>query len=51
MWSNSQETANLVTFTEVTLNGKIQFLCSVIGLIAVIELLVYHPFTKNQVKP
>ena len=29
MWPNSQETADLVTFTEEILNGKLQFLCSV----------------------
>ena len=28
MWPNSQETTNLVTFTECILNGK-HFLCSV----------------------
>ena len=29
MWPNPQETADLVTFTEETLNGKLHFLCSV----------------------
>ena len=28
MWPNPQETANLVTFTEEILNGKLQYLCS-----------------------
>ena len=28
MWPNPQETADLVTFTEETLNGKLHFLCS-----------------------
>ena len=28
MLPNSQETADLVTFTEETLNGKLHFLCS-----------------------
>ena len=28
MWSNSQETADLVTFTEEILNGKLHFLRS-----------------------
>ena len=28
MWPNLQETADLVTFTEETLNGKLHFLCS-----------------------
>ena len=30
MWSNPQETAGLVTFTEEILNGKLHFLCSVV---------------------
>ena len=29
MWRNPQETADLVTFTEEILNGKLHFLCSV----------------------
>ena len=28
MWPNPQESADLVTFTEETLNGKLHFLCS-----------------------
>ena len=28
MWPNPQETADLVTFTEETLDGKLYFLCS-----------------------
>ena len=28
MWPNPQETADLVTFTEQILNGKLHFLCS-----------------------
>ena len=28
MWPNPQETADLVTFTEETLNRKLHFLCS-----------------------
>ena len=28
-WQNSEETADLVTFTEKILNGKLHFLCSV----------------------
>ena len=28
MWTNSQETADLVTFSEKMLNGKLHFLCS-----------------------
>ena len=29
MWPNPQENANLVTFTEEILNGKLHFLCSI----------------------
>ena len=29
MWLNPQKTADLVTFTEEILNGKLHFLCSV----------------------
>ena len=29
MWPNPQEAADLVTFTEEILNGKLHFLCSV----------------------
>ena len=29
MWPNPQETADLVTFTEEILNGKLHFSCSV----------------------
>ena len=28
MWPNTQETADLVTFTEKILDGKLHFLCS-----------------------
>ena len=28
MWADRQETADLITFTEEILNGKLQFLCS-----------------------
>ena len=28
MWPNPQETADLITFTEEILNGKLNFLCS-----------------------
>ena len=31
MWPNPQETADLVTFTEVIVNGKLHFLCSGYG--------------------
>ena len=29
MWSNPEETADLVTFIEEILNGKLHFMCSV----------------------
>ena len=31
MWTKPQQTADLVTFTEEILNGKLNFLCSVYG--------------------
>ena len=33
MWPKPQETANLVTFTEEILNGKVHFLCSATWLV------------------
>ena len=41
MWPNRQETADLVTFTEEILNGKLHFLCSVRSNI----------FSLNEAKP
>ena len=32
MWTNPQETADLVTFTEEILNGKLYYLCSKLNL-------------------
>ena len=32
MWQNLQKTADLVTFTEEILNGKLDFLCSETGI-------------------
>ena len=32
MWPNPQETADLVTFTEEIVNGKLQFLCSAVTI-------------------
>ena len=40
MWPNPQETADLVTFTEEILNGKLHFLCSVLGTLL---------FNKNMI--
>ena len=33
MWPKPQETADLVTFTEEILNGKVHFLCSAVWLV------------------
>ena len=33
MWPNPQETADLVTYTEEILNGKLEFLCSDSGVV------------------
>ena len=33
MWLNLQETADLVTFTEEVLDGKLHFLCSLSTLV------------------
>ena len=35
MWPNLQETADLVTFAEEILNGKLLFLCSAIEVIVI----------------
>ena len=41
MWPNLQETADLVTFTEEILNGKLDFLCSVINPFYATGLAIY----------
>ena len=56
MWPNAQETADLVTFTEEILNGKLHFSCSVrvnnqdarlmSVLVAVINLSYHEQFTQ-----
>ena len=38
MWPSSQETADLVTFTEEILNEKLHFLCSVRFTFSVVKL-------------
>ena len=43
MWPNPQETAELVTFTEESHNGKLQFLCSDCGDSDVLSLLFAWP--------
>ena len=37
MWPNPPETADLVTFTEEILNGKLHFLCNVSNQVIHIE--------------
>ena len=37
MWPNPQETADLVTFTEENLNGKLHFLCSAVDNMGLIK--------------
>ena len=37
MWPNPQETADLVTFIEKILNGKLHFLCSAIYFLINLE--------------
>ena len=38
MWPNPQETADLVTFTEEILNGKLHFSCSVLEISAFLKI-------------
>ena len=55
MWPNSQETADLVTFTEEILSGKLHFLCSAYqeyqlinaNKLPVIRLKDANPFRKS----
>ena len=42
MWPNPQEIANLVTFSEEILNGKLHFLCSVICIYVFISVYMGH---------
>ena len=44
MWPNPQETADLVIFTEETLNGRLYFLCSEC---AVLLFSVYAKLKRN----
>ena len=49
MCPNPQETADLVTFTEEILNGKLYFLCrdaKIEGCWISTELLYFPPYTK-----
>ena len=43
MWPNPQETADLVTFTEEILNGKLHFLCSASSILA----LLFFPYIND----
>ena len=43
MWPNPQEAADLVTFTEEILNGKLLFLCSE----NIINFITRAPFTET----
>ena len=59
MWSNPQFPADLVTFTEDILNGKLHFLCSVrlslfsnqttaiTSLLSLLMLLLQHKYYDN----
>ena len=42
MWSNPQEPADLVTFTEEILNGKLHFVCSVISYISLGSCIIHY---------
>ena len=47
MWPNPEETADLVTFTEEIVNGKLHFLCSVLKKNAEKHRLQYYLFGKH----
>ena len=49
MWPDPQETADLVTFTEEILNGKLHFLCSERFLASVFFLIVIFQKFANSV--
>ena len=48
MWLNPQETADLVTFTDEILNGKLNFLCSVKRPISKIPRLLMFGFKPEN---
>ena len=48
MWPNPQETADLVTFTEEILNGKLHFLCSAVGYALIHKNWELHPLTQTK---
>ena len=41
MWSNPQETADLVTFTEEIINGKTSFLCSAFSVFCTFQAFIF----------
>ena len=47
MWPNSLEIADLVTFTEIILNGKLDFLCSVLTIAAMFSILPCSPILPD----
>ena len=51
MWSNPQILADLVTFTEEILNGKLHFLCSVIFFFSFLSIVAYNRSALEQNRP
>ena len=49
MWPNPQQTADLVTFTEAVLNGKLNFLCSVGCILSATKLWGFFKTVKRNV--
>ena len=49
MCTNPQETADLVTFTEEIINGKLHFLYSVSGFDTISFMMLYHNVQLNEV--
>ena len=57
MWPNPRETADLVTFTEEFLNGKLHFLCSDWNFVEISDLVLktiydklhFIPYVKNGI--
>ena len=50
MWPNLQFPADLVTFTEGILNGKLHFLRSVSQIIRSKSSMIFNPLLRNVVK-
>ena len=49
MWPNPKETAELITFTEEILNGKIHFLCIVFSSLLIFGLITDIPVNIQEV--